>query len=636
MRAGLSRWPASARAVAASLLVTLVSPAAAATLTRGPYLQLLTATSVTVVWNTDLPAVCSVAVAPVGGTASVIDGGSGTVCAVAVGGLVAGTEYAYTPQADGVALDQPSTFHTDDPAAPFSFLVFGDSGCACTAQFAVRDRLLATPADFIVHTGDMIYDAGAAADFDPKFFAPYRDLLRRMVLWPCRGNHDVETANGAPWRDAFWTPANNPAGSEDYYSFDYGNAHFVVLDSNADTAPGGAQHEFLQQDLAASQARWKLVAFHHPIYSSSRHGSALTLRADLRPLFDGYRVDVVFMGHDHDYERTKPLRGDRIVAPGFGTVYVTTGGGGKSLYQSGASDFTAYAESVNHFTHVAIDGDTLDLQMIRADGSVGDTMRLEKASGPACGNGTVDPGEACDLGARNGVADSGCGLDCRLVGRCTGGGDPCVPATDCPPEEGCCGNGTLDAGEECDDGNQVDGDCCSPRCRTVSDCEPLTCAASGPHLVAATVKRTLAIDPDGDGTSQRWRTQGSLPAGAEPADPVTLTLSAGGKLLYEAHLARGSFAGRRTRCPRAWHFLDRAAAAPGAPGWRSARFTQARGRRGCSNTVEFDFRSGNNAPLDTPPARMRQTIEVGDLCATAVLACRPKGGGRVTCKSTGR
>lgn len=357
-------------------LLARTAVANAATLSRGPYLQLLTDQSVTIVWNTDVAAACALAIHPVGGPTSTIPGGTGTVCSIPVGSLAPDASYAYTPLADGAAIDTESVFRTDDPTLPFTFLVVGDSGCNCPAQTAIRDRMLTVPADLVLHTGDMIYETGAAADFNPKFFAPYRDLLRELVFWPCLGNHDVAADAGASWRAAFSTPANNAAASENYYSFDFGNAHFVVLDSNASTAPGSAQHTFLDQDLAASTAEWKFVAFHHTIYSNSQHGSNLGIRANLVPLFDARAVDVVFMGHDHDYERTYALTNNQIVAPGTGTVYVTTGGGGRALYPAGHSATTAYAESAYHFTRVDVNGATLHLEMIRDDGAVRDTLDL--------------------------------------------------------------------------------------------------------------------------------------------------------------------------------------------------------------------------------------------------------------------
>ncbi len=364
----------------------LAASAAATTLVRGPYLQLLTTHSVTVVWNTDLPATCALAIGPVGDPPTVIPGSVATVCAIAVDGLDPGAEYAYTPVADGVALEAASIFQTDDPARPFIFMVVGDSGSRDAAQLAVRDRMLTTPADFILSTGDMIYESGLATEFDPAFFTPYRDLIRRVVFWPTLGNHDVRTLSGQPWRDAFYTPANNLAGSENYYSFDFGNAHVAVLDSNASTSPGSAQYVFLDADLGASPAVWKFVAFHHTIYSSAGpplgtgHGSDLAIRSNLTPLFDSHGVDVVFMGHDHTYERTLPLRAEQVVAPGAGTVYVTTGGGGRSLRAAFQSSFTAYSESVFHVTRVSIAGDVLLTEMIRADGSIGDALTLVKGA----------------------------------------------------------------------------------------------------------------------------------------------------------------------------------------------------------------------------------------------------------------
>jgi len=375
------RCPLGAPLLVAALLAA--APAGAATLTRGPYLQLLTTYSVTVAWNTDVAAACSLTMRPLDGSTTTISGDTGTVCAIAVDGLVPGAQYGYVPNADGVPLRTESVFHADDPTAPFTMLVFGDSGDAAPSQFAVRDRLLATPADVIVHTGDMIYPDGMATNFDPDFFTPYADLIRQLVLWPCLGNHDYVTAAGQPWRDAFYTPANNPAASENYYSFDVGNAHVVVLDSNQNTAPGSAQYTFLDHDLGSTSAVWKFVVFHHTIYSSGiTHGSNLVIRANLVPLFDAHGVDIVFNGHEHNYERTLPLQANQVVAPGAGTVYVTTGGGGKGLYPLGPlSFFTAYAESVHHFVRVAVDGDTLTEEMIGNDGTVRDSMTLSKGPG---------------------------------------------------------------------------------------------------------------------------------------------------------------------------------------------------------------------------------------------------------------
>ena len=368
-------------------------PPGAPSLTRGPYLQLLTTHSVTIVWQTDRPAPCAVAVASADRPRTTIPGSTGTVCVVAVEGLVPATAYDYTSLAGQVPLAAAATFRTDDPARPFTFLVIGDSGSGSAHQLAVRDRMVASSPDFVLSTGDMVYEAGAAENFDTEFFTPYRDLVRRVVFWPTLGNHDVRTSKGQPWRDAFYTPANNPAHNEDYYSFDFGNAHVVVLDSNDDTSPGSPQYAFLDHDLEASTARWRFVAFHHAIYSTGKkHGSALQVRANLVPVFDRRHVDLVFNGHNHIYERTKPLRADAVVGPGEGTTYVTTGGGGKELQELGPpASFTAYSEVSFHFTRVAVDGDVLRLEMVRADGSIPDRFTLSKSDALSPTPTTVKP-----------------------------------------------------------------------------------------------------------------------------------------------------------------------------------------------------------------------------------------------------
>jgi hypothetical protein len=360
-------------------------PAAPATkLVRGPYLQLPGPDRMTVVWKTETAERCGLALRLPDGGERTITGETGPRCVVTADGLTPGVRYAYVPLADGAPVDGESAFRTPAPDGPFAFLVVGDSGCGCEAQSEVAERMQSVPADFILHTGDMVYRDGAPEDYDPKLFAPYRTLLRRVVLWPALGNHDVRSAEGDAWRAAFFTPANNRAGSEDYYSFDYGAVHVVVLNSNTSTTPDSPQYAFLEDDLESSQARWNVVAFHHSIYSSgSRHGSNLPIRASLTPLFDRYRVDLVFMGHDHDYERTHPLRGDAVVADGEGTVYVTTGGGGADLRSVGKSPFTAYAEASYHFVRVSVNDDRLAGTMIREDGAVRDRFELVKKAVPA-------------------------------------------------------------------------------------------------------------------------------------------------------------------------------------------------------------------------------------------------------------
>jgi 3',5'-cyclic AMP phosphodiesterase CpdA len=139
-------------------------------------------------------------------------------------------------------------------------------------------------------------------------------------------------------------------GNERWYSFDYGNAHFVGLevDGYASTAPGSAQMLWLANDLAQTRQRWKVVFFHAPFYSSGAHGGdpqVPQLRAALEPLFIQHGVDLVFNGHDHDYERS--------VA--HGVVYIVAGGGGAPLYPQVISNpASVYFTSTYHSVLVTV------------------------------------------------------------------------------------------------------------------------------------------------------------------------------------------------------------------------------------------------------------------------------------------
>jgi Calcineurin-like phosphoesterase/Iron/zinc purple acid phosphatase-like protein C len=450
------------RILALAIGAAVPAPLCAQTLARGPYLQLLTTHSVTIVWRTDVPAACALDVHATGAPSTVVQGQTSDVCEVPVDNLTPGESYGYRPLADGVPIDVESTFKTDDPTKPFMFLVYGDHGNHnSSTQIPIRDLMVAAQPDFVVSVGDMVYPNGGAQYFDSKFFLPYADLLRRVMIWPSVGNHDDQADSGGSWRDAFVTPANNPDGDEDYYSFDAGNAHFVVLESNDPMAPGGAQARFLDQDLTASEALWKFVVFHHTIYSSGmHHGSALTIRANIVPLLDQHKVDLVLMGHEHNYERTYPMLGDQVVGAGQGTVYLTTGGGGADLYDVGTSDFTAYSESAFNFVRITVDKGTLHGEMIRDDGVVRDTFTLVKPL-PATTT-TVSTTTTITMASTSTTSTtilSLCapGTDCDDQNRCTD--DGCDALTGgCLHQaiSGCC---RTDA--ECEDGELCTADECS-------------------------------------------------------------------------------------------------------------------------------------------------------------------------------
>jgi acid phosphatase type 7 len=296
------------------------APAAGTALTRGPYLTKARRTSITIAWRTDVPGTSVVR----WGTGATLDrvatGPDGTTHKVRLTDLVPGARYAYRVETDGVPLGRQRAFRTLDPAddPSFRFAVVGDFGTGSSAEVAVEDRIVEAKPRLLMTVGDNVYSSGSEAELDARLFPQYADLLDHVAINVVLGNHDVGTDGGAPERDAF------SLGPRAWYSFDASTAHFVVLDSNVSCITAGCpQYDWLVDDLARTTQPYRFVFFHHTISSCGSHGTDTDLRAAWAPVFAAHGVQVVFMGHDHGYQRSVPVDG---------VVYVTTGGGGAGLY----------------------------------------------------------------------------------------------------------------------------------------------------------------------------------------------------------------------------------------------------------------------------------------------------------------
>lgn len=273
---------------------------------------------------------------------------------------------------------------------PFSFAVFGDSGTGSRAQYRIAELVAAARPDFVLHTGDLVYEGGERRGFRRRFFEPYARLLERVSFWPCLGNHDVSEPDfAAPYREVFELPENGPAGltPEHNYWFDYGAARFVVIDSNASEDDLRAKvAPWVLQTLSEPRLRWKFAALHHPPYTAGKYQPDERIQRALVPAFEQVGLDILFSGHDHIYLRTQPLRGGRIVPPGQGVVYVVTGAGGAELYEERRPEqrpayVAALRNDVHSFTRVSIGAERLTLEQIDWNGRTLDRWELHKSAG---------------------------------------------------------------------------------------------------------------------------------------------------------------------------------------------------------------------------------------------------------------
>ena len=209
------------------------------------------------------------------------------------------------------------------PAAPvvplpnrdgsFKFGVLGDFGTGSQAQYQLAEQMVKLHGRFkydtVVLSGDNLIGSERPQDFNVKFELPYKALLDAGVkFYASLGNHDAR-------EQRFYKLFN--MGGHLYYTFNpRPDVCFFMLET---TYPTPEQFDWLEKELKASSSNWKIVVFHHPLYSSGdRHGSDLRLREVLEPFFVKYNVSVVLNGHDHFYERVKPQKGITYFVAGSG------------------------------------------------------------------------------------------------------------------------------------------------------------------------------------------------------------------------------------------------------------------------------------------------------------------------------
>jgi 3',5'-cyclic AMP phosphodiesterase CpdA len=252
----------------------------------------------------------------------------------------------------------------------FHFAVLGDTGTGGRPQYEVAERLTeyrkVFPFDVVLMLGDNIYGGERPRDFRNKFELPYKALLDAGVkFYAALGNHDDVNQRSYKLFNM---------GGERYFTFKPRNGvRFFALDSNY---MDKTQLSWLEKELAASGSDWKIAYFHHPLYSSGKsHGSDLSLRAVLEPLFVKYKVNLVLAGHDHFYERIKPQSG----------IYHFVIGGSAKLRVGNArgAEFseTNFSKD-NSFALMEIKGDELFFQAISRTGETIDSGSFPRSSPP--------------------------------------------------------------------------------------------------------------------------------------------------------------------------------------------------------------------------------------------------------------
>jgi hypothetical protein len=389
--------------------------------TRGPYLQLATPTSIHIRWRTGIPTDARVRYGLASGPLDQVADQPGlmTEHEVEISGLQPDTAYDYTIGTSGLDSGLGATFHTAPIVGstdPLRVWVIGDSGTANANAAAVRDAFetytAATHPDVWLMLGDNAYNEGSDSQYQAAVFDMYAERLARTPVWPTRGNHEVI---GSAYFGAFSLPTGGeagglPSGAESYYSFDHGNVHFICLNSYElfDATVGGAMWTWLEADLDSTNQEWVIAYWHHPPYSKGSHDSDTSfkltqMRLNFVPLLEAGGVDLVLSGHSHGYERSYLIDGHygpswallpfmlldtgdgrigsdgpyrKAAGPHAGAIYCVAGSSGKTT--SAPFDHPIMFHSVATLGSVVLDiaGPRLDAVFLDSQGGTDDHFTL--------------------------------------------------------------------------------------------------------------------------------------------------------------------------------------------------------------------------------------------------------------------
>jgi predicted phosphodiesterase len=264
------------------------------------------------------------------------------------------------------------------PGRPFSFHVIGDTRTGHQHHADLIKQMLLMPVDFYLHTGDLVQISGFESEW-LNFFNIEAPLLKSHSLFPALGNHDLTLLDRFYLR--YFDSRSPYPDSESlrgrFYSFDYGNCHFVSIDTQLPVSPDSPQYQWLLGDLQAALAdpdrKFTVVFQHRPTWSAFWHGQYQPVINYLRPLYRDTGVDVSFAGHVHAYERSDVE----------GRVFITAGGGGAPLYWERPPSLVLDPYLVTYyvgysFVRVDVEEDALDIYAFDDQGGMIDYVRYTK------------------------------------------------------------------------------------------------------------------------------------------------------------------------------------------------------------------------------------------------------------------
>jgi hypothetical protein len=322
--------------------------------------QLISTATCTIEWGTDT--LYSL------GSAQTNEYGSDHQHTYTIDNLTPATKYYYRVSENQEVYTGSFRSAPDNNETNIKFLAYGDTRSNPGTHNQVAAAMVETyigDEDFqslIIVVGDLVNNGNSESDWDNQFFDPsyanIQEMLSTLPYQSCMGNHEE---SGVLFMKYF--PYPFVAGR--YWSFDYGPAHFAVVDQYTSYTPGSAQLTWLENDLASTTKPWKFIYLHEPGWSAGGHSNEVPVQLYIQPLCEQYGIPIVFGGHNHYYARAEVN----------GVQHITTGGGGAPLYQPDLNfPNVITATMAHHFCTIEIEDDILSFKAIKPDGTVIDSF----------------------------------------------------------------------------------------------------------------------------------------------------------------------------------------------------------------------------------------------------------------------
>ncbi|MBM2813255.1 MAG: hypothetical protein HW421_17 [Ignavibacteria bacterium] len=250
------------------------------------------------------------------------------------------------------------------PGEPLKFAVMGDCRSGKDLHARIAKGILKNEPLFSIYTGDLCFDR-SYEKWKSEFFLPEElELSSRVPFCNSPGNHEGWTNN----TKAFTQAPQSSSGSQEYYSFDIGDVHFIIISTENKCCKDCPQYKFIEEDLKASKKPWKIAAFHESAYCYGGHGNNNMMKKVSENLFEKYGVQLVVTGHSHFYQHN-------LVA---GIHHLTLAGGGAPLYSPKSSEYTVKSAKEHHYAICDVTSNTLKITVFNIDGKILDEIELKK------------------------------------------------------------------------------------------------------------------------------------------------------------------------------------------------------------------------------------------------------------------